>query len=263
MSKAPAFQLYAADFYMDTNGWTPDEVGIYFRLLMHEWVNGDLPDDTKRLASIAQCSYKKFQFGWEIIAKKFIPKGKGLLINKRLEETRKEQEEYYKKVTESGRLGGLKTQERRRLQSSDPSSDPSSERPSENKGLQSSSSSLKNKDIYTHFFEDFWKEYPKRNGKIVGRKECLQYIKFIKPELYPEILKAVKNYAESEQSKNGYCKDPIRFLKKDFWKDWLEPENKQSSYDNYGIPEAATFHKQLTGDPFEEERAAFKRGELK
>ncbi len=50
MSKAPAFQLYAADFYMDTNTWSIEEIGIYTRLLFSEWVNGPLPNDETRLA---------------------------------------------------------------------------------------------------------------------------------------------------------------------------------------------------------------------
>ncbi len=46
--KAPAFQLFAADALVDTASWTVDEVGIYFRLLMTEWVNGPLPNDEAR-----------------------------------------------------------------------------------------------------------------------------------------------------------------------------------------------------------------------
>jgi uncharacterized protein YdaU (DUF1376 family) len=36
-NKPPAFQLYASDFYMDTNSWTIDEIGIYTRLF---YLNG-------------------------------------------------------------------------------------------------------------------------------------------------------------------------------------------------------------------------------
>jgi len=50
-NKAPAFQLYAADFYMDTVGWSATEVGAYFRLLMHEWINGPLPDSMMQLVA--------------------------------------------------------------------------------------------------------------------------------------------------------------------------------------------------------------------
>ncbi len=147
MSKAPAFQLYAADFYMDTNGWSVEEVGIYTRLLFHQWVNGFIPDDPARLARIAQCSLKSFPKRWRSIQFKFTPAGNGKLVNPRLEETRNEQEEYYKRQEESGRLGGLRSQEKRRIKTSTASSTASrldsSDVPSENEPLQSSSSSLK------------------------------------------------------------------------------------------------------------------------
>jgi uncharacterized protein YdaU (DUF1376 family) len=92
--KAPAFQTYAADYYMDTAHWTIDEVGIYQRLLLFEWVNGPLPDDEKRLARIAGCSVKKFQKGWTTISVKFILFGTCQLQNKRLEQTREIQHKY-------------------------------------------------------------------------------------------------------------------------------------------------------------------------
>jgi len=94
MSKAPAFQTYAADFYMDTNSWTIEEVGVYQRLLLTQWVNGSLPDDPVKLARIAGCSVKKLHQVWGIISKKLIPNGNGQLINKRLEEVRNIQLNY-------------------------------------------------------------------------------------------------------------------------------------------------------------------------
>jgi uncharacterized protein YdaU (DUF1376 family) len=260
MGKAPAFQMYAADFYMDTNGWSIDEVGIYTRLLFDQWVNGFIPSDPERLARTAQCSLKKFLAGWEIIQKKFIPAGEGQLKNPRLEEERNKQEVSKEKLSISGRSGGLKTQEKRRQQSSEASSEASSQGPSEIKALQSSSSSsLNTKDIYMPFFEDFWKAYPKRNGKTVGRKECLDYFKTLKPDLYPNILEAVQNYANSEVSKNGYAKDPIRFLKKDFWCDWLEPENKGSTV----MTEKVIIPFEEKGDPWAKEMKLYKEGKLK
>ncbi len=71
MKDGPAFQTYASDYYIDTNSWTVDEVGIYQRLLLTEWANGGLPKDEIRLARIAGCSLKKFQKGWRVVSKKF------------------------------------------------------------------------------------------------------------------------------------------------------------------------------------------------
>jgi uncharacterized protein YdaU (DUF1376 family) len=135
MNKSPAFQLYAADFYMDTVGWTATEVGVYFRLLMHEWVNGLLPDDIHQLARIAGVDVKTMRKFWaHTVGTKFLkkeipnrensPADKQVgWENSRLEATRKYQEERRQKAVESGRYGGLKTQEDRRLTSSDPSSE--------------------------------------------------------------------------------------------------------------------------------------------
>lgn len=91
MSKAPAFQLFAADFYMDTNSWSALEVGIYFRLLMEEWVNGAIPDDILRLSRIAGVDKRTMQKCWFIVGSKFHKNDAGMLINIRLEETRDKQ----------------------------------------------------------------------------------------------------------------------------------------------------------------------------
>jgi uncharacterized protein YdaU (DUF1376 family) len=71
MGKAPAFQTFASDYYVDTNSWRVEEIGIYQRLLLTEWVNGGLPSDKERLARIAGCSIKKFQKAWTTISTKF------------------------------------------------------------------------------------------------------------------------------------------------------------------------------------------------
>jgi len=48
--KAPAFQLYAGDYFVDTVFWSNEEVGLYTRLLLLEWATGPLTSDHKRLA---------------------------------------------------------------------------------------------------------------------------------------------------------------------------------------------------------------------
>lgn len=101
MTKAPAFQLYAADFYMDTVGWSCEEVGLYFRLLMAEWVNGPLPNDTVRLAKTCQMSFKKFDHLFKNVLPKFVQNEEGYLINERLERTREKQIKYSESRKES------------------------------------------------------------------------------------------------------------------------------------------------------------------
>lgn len=94
MGKAPAFQLYSNDFFVDTITWELDELGLYARLLFVEWSNGPLPKDHKKLAKIAGISPKKFSNLFQICSSKFIENAEGNLINQRLEQEREKQYKY-------------------------------------------------------------------------------------------------------------------------------------------------------------------------
>jgi len=76
-------------------------------------------------------------------------------------------------------------------------------------------------------FDRFWEIYPTRNGKKIGKKECFEFFKKIPCNEIPSLLIATEHYARSKTVTDGYAKDPIRFLKKDFWKDWLEPPEQE------------------------------------
>lgn len=110
MNKAPAFQLYAADFYVDTSGWTTAEVGTYFRLLLAEWVNGPLPNNMSELARIAGISDTRTMVKiWNRnVGKKFLMNGGNLLYNKRLEEERENQAKRREIQAEKGLSGAKK-----------------------------------------------------------------------------------------------------------------------------------------------------------
>ena len=83
------------------------------------------------------------------------------------------------------------------------------------------SSSSINKNIIEQF-KRFWKIYPSRNGRKVTKKESLLFFKdnFKTEEEINLLLKATQNY--SAMTKEGFARDAIRFLKKDFWRDWIE-----------------------------------------
>jgi uncharacterized protein YdaU (DUF1376 family) len=130
MSKAPAFQLYAADFYMDTLSWTTEEIGAYLRLLLYEWINGPLPNDPKQLYGI--CGFEKnknWKRKWESVSqnllKKFsritqeiltkyshlTPENENKLINFRLEDERKKQLQYRELQSQKGKISAEKRAE--------------------------------------------------------------------------------------------------------------------------------------------------------
>jgi len=103
--KPPAFQFYANDFIGATSSWSNEEVGIYMRLLCHQWVNGHIPSDEKRIARIVSMSIDEFREAWSVVGDKFQAAGKDKLRNKRLEEVRKKQLEYREEMRKRGKKG--------------------------------------------------------------------------------------------------------------------------------------------------------------
>ncbi len=78
-------------------------------------------------------------------------------------------------------------------------------------------------------FKEFWKTYPTRNGKKLEKDKALKEFQLQKQSDIQMILKAVKNYAESKEVRNGIgIKNAHRFLKDNYWKEWLELERKEN-----------------------------------
>ena len=76
-------------------------------------------------------------------------------------------------------------------------------------------------------FDLFWEAYPKRRKVKPTKGESLQFwIDKIKPEQSPLVIKAAANYAESKDARDGYARDAIRFLKKNYWYDWYKLEQE-------------------------------------
>jgi len=83
---------------------------------------------------------------------------------------------------------------------------------------------------YIYAFDDFWKNYPARNGKVLGKPEAFKKYCTQKESDLPLINQAVTNYADSEDVKKGIgIRDPKRFLKDDYWRNWLESEQTQGN----------------------------------
>lgn len=85
MAEFPALPLWTDAFIADTVHLTPEQVGVYIRLLMAAWRSRDcsLPDDDKRLATIVGMSRKKWLSTRPIMDEFFVSDGK-VLRQKRL-----------------------------------------------------------------------------------------------------------------------------------------------------------------------------------
>lgn len=89
--RLPYFPFYPQDFLGDgkVRLMSPAEVGIYVRLLCHEWLEGPLPDDLPRLARIAGATVDEMEAAWPQVRECFESGDDGHLVQPRLEEERK------------------------------------------------------------------------------------------------------------------------------------------------------------------------------
>ncbi len=223
MGKNPVFPLYASDFDMDTATWENDEIGAYLRLLIYEWVNGKLPNDTYKLSKIVRESQKKFIGKWKNLSTKFICDGNGFLINQKMENVRLEQAKYINSQKEKGiksaqkrwgdRITPVITTVTKRLQ---PEGNPSS-------SISSSiSKDKKNKDIYSECFLNFWDSYPKKIGKGKAWEEWEKISPAPSDVLLLEMLNKIKSFKQTQQwRKDGgqFIPLPSTWLHQKRWED--------------------------------------------
>lgn len=86
--------------------------------------------------------------------------------------------------------------------------------------------SKEDNNIYSKAFEKWWLTYPKRNGRRAGKAKSYRLFKKIKKDDWGDLKKSTENYSKES---GKYPKDPERFLKDDFWKEFIneiEPEKR-------------------------------------
>jgi uncharacterized protein YdaU (DUF1376 family) len=106
MTKAPAFQLYASDFDMDTASWTCPQVGVYIRLLMYSWVNGGIPNSISEMARITRMDRRTLAKMWDqTVGKKWTLNAANMYVNNRLELEREKQANYKETQSKKGKAG--------------------------------------------------------------------------------------------------------------------------------------------------------------
>ena len=78
-------------------------------------------------------------------------------------------------------------------------------------------------------FEQFWKLYPKRNGKKVGMYPCELWFEAKQPDPaeFQKMINWLKTDNANRQALDGEfyenLPDPIRFLRNRMWRDDIEP----------------------------------------
>ena len=106
MKKAPAFQFYPMDWLSDTNvvRMTVEQEGAYLRLLCYCWLDGSIPGNLDALIPLCKGIPKETI---EAVLHCFIKKG-DKLVHPRLDQERRKQAAFRKKMAYFGSLGGKK-----------------------------------------------------------------------------------------------------------------------------------------------------------
>lgn len=80
---------------------------------------------------------------------------------------------------------------------------------------------IETREAYSPEFEELWKIYPSRNGIKVEKRAAYLRFKKIKTHELSHLKKAIENYAASDEARRGIVRDMMRFLKDDFWPQWI------------------------------------------
>jgi hypothetical protein len=84
-------------------------------------------------------------------------------------------------------------------------------------------------------FDQFWREYPSRKGRPkVGKALCAKLFAEMNADDQVLAIQAAKAYAKASQPRGDEFvpepRDPERFLKRDWWRDWLEVPRQQCQF---------------------------------
>jgi uncharacterized protein YdaU (DUF1376 family) len=104
---SPAFSLYPKDVLTDENvsAMTDEELGVYFRLLCHAWLEGSVPSDLTRMARILKRPLRTLKRLWPAIAPCW-DEADGRLTQRKLEAVRAQQVAFRNEQSRKGKLGG-------------------------------------------------------------------------------------------------------------------------------------------------------------
>lgn len=74
---------------------------------------------------------------------------------------------------------------------------------------------------YPEAFEAFWQAYPPRGGRRRGKDGTFALWQQVQDVDQPALLEAARQFAKSDDAVRGFARDPERFLKKHWWREWI------------------------------------------
>ncbi len=117
MAVLPWFKIYAAETLSDENfqGWTVEERGAWFTLLLVNWREGSIPSDEGAIARLLHVDGNRMRLLWQAIGDRFVehPDHPGRLTSPRLEKEREEAEALVETRSTAGKKGATSRWDRK------------------------------------------------------------------------------------------------------------------------------------------------------
>lgn len=228
----PWMPFYVSDYLADTGHLSCAEHGAYLMLIMHYWQKGSLPNDDKRLASIARATPEQWASMKATLSEFFTEAWR----HKRIEAELEKSKQAYERRALAGKKGGISkasnavampeqcssnhstllystetltdtlTDSSLRSESS-PSSAP--------KPPERTNGASRLPPAVISDFETFWQAWPHKVGKGAARKA---FEKAAKKTSIQEILLAVDRYAVAKPRDRPWC-NPATWLNQERWLD--------------------------------------------
>jgi uncharacterized protein YdaU (DUF1376 family) len=242
MAEFPALPFWTDAYISDTAHLTNEEHGVYLRLLMFAWRSPDccLPDDDKRLAIMVGVTDKKWKSLRPVIAS-FWAVADGQWTQKRLTKERdfvrgksQKNSAAAKARWEAKPLGNNNVNDANAMPSHMPepcqTDAPTPTTIDKNRDTNVSLALFAPENDLPDRFDDFWQQYPHRNGAKKGKASAQKaWAKAIKARASPDqIIAGAMRYAGDRQVIQGYAKDPATWLNAKGWEDEVEQSHSNS-----------------------------------
>lgn len=231
----PYFPMFPTDFDADTGHLSFAEDGAYNRLLRLSWKcpGAKMPDDMDWIHRRARAvSIEEKALVASIIAEFFTRSGGKIFSTRLAKEWQKSSLAHSKRVLAGSAGGKAKALKTKKSEPSNAVAKPYQPEPEPEPYKEDrepiGSLALIAPETPSRF-DEFWQQYPHRNGAKKGKAKAQQsWARSIKAGASPDqIIAGAMRYAGDRQVIDGYAKDPTTWLNAKGWEDEIERSNNQ------------------------------------
>ena len=224
----PYFTFYPEKFMGGVRGLSAQEVGVYTMLLCRMYEeDGPVEYHTLRLSTYCGMREKTFA----AVAEKLMALGKitmndGMIFNARAAIEIADRADKLKNNSKAGKVSAEKRQGNQGVAAT------AVQQPFNHIDRDIDKKKEIGKPISAHDekFDDFWQQYPHRNGAKKGKASAQKaWGAAIRARASPDdIIGGAMRYANDRQVVQGYAKDPATWINQKGWNDDIEPDHPRA-----------------------------------